>query len=807
MPAARHFLPLVSTAFLVFMWLMIPVWAQTRAGDATPVGSFTPLPPIDFFLPSAVDATVLPGCIATVGVYDCNTQIGGRIYLPQEIENDDGVIYPIIILMHGNHLSCGRPYDATKDRADLNTTPPPHIDDNNQFTGRGTCPSGYSPVLSEAGYDYLGTRLASRGYVVMSVDAARGIAGLNMVNGVADPFLILARGRLVLRNLQNLSEWNSMRGESDPYLGVDLFHKLDFSQLGMFGHSRGGEGVRAAYNLYFSDPAGTNWKTRIGDVGFQAIFELAPTDFRNLPVINMPLDADDVVWTSLLPACDGDIATLDGMHPFDRMLKSAGSFDRISTYLVWGANHNFYNNQWQTTDSLDTSKQNQDIPGPTCFLPANLVCVDPNVNFPDNTPMFGNSIFAKNANVQQSTALSSVVAFFRSTVDVGTNAKFDANFNPLVGVPGQVTFPNGKVFLYPPRCIEREYSRPPVSENMFEDFTDATGFNSHSGFFFPIPNITGGSKIVTYQHQFGVQLLNDRKQRVARIDWTTINKVPKDPPYFLDNWTLAGIGMDVSAYVTLDFRVARTANQAANSTKTTDFSIWLVGTGGVPPAGPVKLSDALAQGVASLTGPTGEQFNDSVAVLHPYMETVRIRLKSFPNFARVQKSLHGVKFVFDQTPTGSIYLANITLSPDLGPGIPAAGAMSSAASSFSAQELAAPSTAEKRIPLVHSGAIDAMRLGVTVYDLSGRAHSGGVRIEISSDHQLPAGDAAMVLRIGSSRFITGNLVDPYHAVFTLTREEFDQLNEGDLITLQTDFSENPSRYWDFGPLIKGLASQ
>lgn len=91
-------------------------------------------------------------------------------------------------------------------------------------------------------------------------------------------------------------------GASNPFLGgIDLFHKLDFTQVGLFGHSRGGEGVRAAYNLYFNDPAGTDWETDIGPVGFRAVYELAPTDIRTDPRIAMPLDADDVAWNSLLP--------------------------------------------------------------------------------------------------------------------------------------------------------------------------------------------------------------------------------------------------------------------------------------------------------------------------------------------------------------------------------------------------------------------------------------------------------------------------------------------------------------------------
>ena len=56
---------------------------------------------------------------------------------------------------------------------------------------------------------------------------------------------------MVLRHLQNLSRWNR-HGGTPPSVGVNLQGHLDFSNLGMMGHSRGGDGVRAAYNDYIA---------------------------------------------------------------------------------------------------------------------------------------------------------------------------------------------------------------------------------------------------------------------------------------------------------------------------------------------------------------------------------------------------------------------------------------------------------------------------------------------------------------------------------------------------------------------------
>jgi len=98
------------------------------------------------------------------------------------------------------------------------------------------------------GYAYLANRLASWGYFVCSINANRGItAG----GGVAGDFgLNLARGRLVLRHLQQLSRWNQGVDALPASLGLPangLVGKLDFNNIGLMGHSRGGEGMRAAW--------------------------------------------------------------------------------------------------------------------------------------------------------------------------------------------------------------------------------------------------------------------------------------------------------------------------------------------------------------------------------------------------------------------------------------------------------------------------------------------------------------------------------------------------------------------------------
>src|SRR4029450_4697880 len=65
------------------------------------------------------------------------------------------------------------------------------------------------------------------------------------------------------------------------------------------------------------------------------------------------LNADGLAWNVLLPMCDGDVFNLQGVRVFDRMLRNRtdNPATQKSTFTVWGTNHNFYNTEWQLSDS------------------------------------------------------------------------------------------------------------------------------------------------------------------------------------------------------------------------------------------------------------------------------------------------------------------------------------------------------------------------------------------------------------------------------------------------------------------------
>src|SRR5438552_16068795 len=99
-------------------------------------------------------------------------------------------------------------------------------------------------------------------------------------------------------------------------------------------------------------------------MNIKGIFEIGPSD-SFLPTASdgtgsQYLNADGTAWNVLLPMCDGDLSNLQGVRAFDRAMAYTGTNSGIpsesparqkSTYSVWGANHNFYNSEWQLSES------------------------------------------------------------------------------------------------------------------------------------------------------------------------------------------------------------------------------------------------------------------------------------------------------------------------------------------------------------------------------------------------------------------------------------------------------------------------
>jgi hypothetical protein len=417
--------------------------AQT-APDASGFGPFATTSS-EYKLPAAIDPDVTT---------ELATELWARVYRPATLSSAP---HPLLVFLHGNHGTCGR-YEGIG---------PGRFDTDVQYTFSGTCPSGYVVVPSHEGYAYLAERLASWGYIVVSINANRGVTAAPAVEG--DRGLNLRRGRLVLKHLQALSQWNTSGG-APASLGFDMQGTLDFLHVGLLGHSRGGEGVRAAYNLYRD--VGSPWPARIGPVRFEGIFEIGPVDGQTSRVLN----AVGTAWNVLLPMCDGDVADLQGVRPFDRMMAIRSESPALpkSTFTVWGTNHNFYNTEWQLSDSSG--------------------CLG-------HQKLFGNLLGSAD---QRKAALASVLAFFRANVGADADPALGAVLNPQFEVPASLTDITR---------VDRGYtdSADASVTTTFDDFDQPTGINS-SGTANAVSRVT-----VTH----GGIADHDTSQRVAQVAWSS----------------------------------------------------------------------------------------------------------------------------------------------------------------------------------------------------------------------------------------------------------------------------------------------
>lgn len=265
---------------------------------------------------------------------------------PQPLEGS--IIFPksagpwkVVVIMHGRHSTCI--FDNEREAL------APTTGDDPQIRCDDTADSGGDPdqtrIRNYAGYDYLSENLASHGYIVMSVSA-------NTIHSFDNVFAYdagaNARSQVLAASLDLLYRWNNGAGP-DP-VGTRLTGKLEMQQVGLMGHSRGGEGVTDFIQFNRRRPA----PGRIYNL--QAVLALAPIDVEK----QVPYGTN---FATLLPACDGDVSTLAGANAFERSkyTRPADPFAKLQWY-VQGTNHNYYNTVWTGDDGAQyLSTRNNDV--------------------------------------------------------------------------------------------------------------------------------------------------------------------------------------------------------------------------------------------------------------------------------------------------------------------------------------------------------------------------------------------------------------------------------------------------------------
>ena len=188
--------------------------------------------------------------------------------------------------------------------------------------------------FSDPGYAYLGELLASRGYIMVSVD-------MNFINGLSGEND--GRGWLLLKQLEAWTSFDSLPG--NPFQG-----RVDLRNIALIGHSRGGEAVghAAAFNRipFFPDDATVKFGF---DFDIKSLVAIAPVDGQYKPADQF-VPIENVNYLVFHGSHDGDVTTFSGLRQYQRLrFTDGGDWFKAAVYM-YRANHGQWNTVWGNKD-------------------------------------------------------------------------------------------------------------------------------------------------------------------------------------------------------------------------------------------------------------------------------------------------------------------------------------------------------------------------------------------------------------------------------------------------------------------------
>jgi len=193
--------------------------------------------------------------------------------------------------------------------------------------------------FSDPGYAYLGELLASRGFIMASIDENFLNSGLFMDPPKQQP----VRGWLLLEHLKLWHKWNTSSG--NPFFG-----KVDLQNVALMGHSRGGEAAATAvlFNKlsYYPDDATIQFH-----YGFpiKSVVAIAPPDGQYKPAGEWRI-IQDVNYFTIQGANDADVSSFQGSRQWDHVhYTGAGAYFKAELF-IGRANHGQFNTAWGRSD-------------------------------------------------------------------------------------------------------------------------------------------------------------------------------------------------------------------------------------------------------------------------------------------------------------------------------------------------------------------------------------------------------------------------------------------------------------------------
>ena len=569
---------------------------------------------------------------ATTGLSLGPNELDGRVYYPRGLDDGTSPLpagkMPLIVFMHGRH---GTSYNVATG-ATTSGWPPP---------------AGSVQIPSYAGYDYIGSLLASYGYVVVSI----GANGINFFDNSTSDRGMVARAQLIQKNLDMWSVISTTGGPPLPGSPLDPFGtkfagKVDMAHIGTMGHSRGGEGVMAHYVYNLAQPR---------PYAVKAVFAIAPVDYNRYVVTGAPI-------ATILPYCDGDVSDNQGTHFFDDARYSApGDPTPKYNFTVMGANHDYYNTVWDNN----------------LFLPYPGSALSPGAADDwQGTPNWQVDPFASqlvptnhrlNSAQQQGTGAAYMGAFFRTYITNGGSVGGETQFLPFLKgdapvPPSALTTELFETYHAPDSAARRDIGRfltaGELSANVLGGSVIATGLSPYTvagGAPYAAP---GGSYVgpptfaqFALPGQPAARQPGDTPSLYApqvgglsqlELGWSALGAS-------LEERIPAGAG-DFTPYKVLTFRAALDFTDWRNFMSLTDFDVLLTDSAGRTSYTPVSAwSKALAYPPGRITRLPKVEMNG-----------VRIPLTAFSGVDL--SHIVSVKLVFDRQQMGAILLTDLALS-------------------------------------------------------------------------------------------------------------------------------------------------
>ena len=199
--------------------------------------------------------------------------------------------------------------------------------------------------FSDPGYAYLGELLASRGFIMASVDE-------NFLNGLGGEND--ARAWVLLKHLE---AWKSFNETVDG----PFYHRVDMNQIALMGHSRGGEAVSiaAAFNKlrYYPDDFKQEFHFNFA---IKSIVAIAPVDGQYKPA-GQATPLENVNYLIIHGSHDGDVSTAQGVRQYERLQFTDGQPWFKAVMFMYRANHGQWNTVWGNKDNGPRSGRSLDL--------------------------------------------------------------------------------------------------------------------------------------------------------------------------------------------------------------------------------------------------------------------------------------------------------------------------------------------------------------------------------------------------------------------------------------------------------------